>query len=257
MGEVAKISGLIIAYNEAANIVRCIKSLQGICDEVIVVDSFSTDNTKALSLEAGATVIENAFGGHIEQKNFAISQAKYAAVLSLDADEALSEELQKSILAVKQNFTADAYMFNRYNNYCGQWINHCGWYPDAKIRLLKKEKGKWGGTNPHDCIEMESKATVEKIKGNLLHYSYSTMEEHILRSMKYAKISALAMHKQNRNASFFKMVSSSCFRFTQDYFFKLGFLDGFYGLVICATNGYTSFLKYAYLRNLNQGKSID
>ena len=103
MGEVAKISGLIIAYNEAANIVRCIKSLQGICDEVIVVDSFSTDNTKALSLEAGATVIENAFGGHIEQKNFAISQAKYAAVLSLDADEALSEELQKSILAVKQN----------------------------------------------------------------------------------------------------------------------------------------------------------
>ena len=257
MGQSVQISGLIIAYNEAANITRCIQSLQGVCDEIIVVDSFSSDNTKALSIEAGATVVENHFAEHIEQKNFAIAQATYQVVLSLDADEALSAELRKSILEVKQDFAADAYLFNRYNNYCGQWINHCGWYPDAKVRLLKKDLGKWGGTNPHDCIEMQGNTIVKKIEGNLLHYSYSTMEEHILRSMKYAKISAYAMQKQNRKASLLKMVSSSLFRFTQDYFFKLGFLDGFYGLVICATNGFTSFLKYAYLRNLNQGKSIE
>jgi glycosyltransferase involved in cell wall biosynthesis len=257
MGQSVKISGLIIAYNEEVNIVRCIKSLQGICDEIIVVDSYSKDNTKILSIEAGATVIENPFDGHIEQKNFAISKASYAVVLSLDADEALSQELQKSILAVKKDFTADAYLFNRYNNYCGQWINHCGWYPDAKVRLLKKEKGAWGGTNPHDCIEMKADAVVKKLSGDLLHYSYSSMEDHIFRSMKYAKISAYAMKKQNRKSSLFKMLSSSCFRFVQDYIFKRGFLDGFYGLVICTTNAYTSFLKYAYLHNLNQGKNIE
>lgn len=257
MGQSVKISGLIIAFNEEANIVRCITSLQGICDEIIVVDSYSTDNTKKLSLEAGAIFIENTFGGHIEQKNFAISQASHSVVLSLDADEALSPELQKSILAVKKDFDADAYLFNRHNNYCGQWINHCGWYPDAKVRLLKRDMGAWSGTNPHDCIEMNAGTSIKKLDGNLLHYSFSSMEEHITRAMKYAKISAYAMQKQKRHASLFKMVSSSFFRFIQDYIFKRGFLDGFYGLVICSTSAYTSFLKYAYLRNLNQGKNIE
>ncbi len=257
MAKSVKISGLIIAYNEEKSIERCINSLLGICDEILVIDSFSTDNTKALSEACGARVIENPFGGHIEQKNYAISQAQYDVVLSLDADEALSDELKKSIAHIKNNWQADGYKFNRFTNYCGQWIKHSGWYPDTKIRLLNKNKGSWGGINPHDCIMMEPTATVKKLQGDLLHYSYSSMEEHILRSAKYAKISALAMKKQNKNSSILKMLSSSSFRFIQDYVFKLGFLDGFYGLVICLTNAHTAFLKYAYLRNLNNGKSID
>ncbi len=257
MGKEVEISGVIITYNEEANIGRCVKSLLGICDEIIVVDSFSVDKTKEIAQSLGAKVIENPFGGHIEQKNFAIDQATHRVVLSLDADEALSEELQKSIQWVKSNWEGDAYKFNRFTNYCGKWIKHCGWYPDTKIRLLDKTKGKWGGTNPHDCIEVLDPKKVKKLEGDLLHYSYSTMEEHILRSTKYAKISAYAMQKQNRKSSVVKMISSASIRFMQDYFIRLGFLDGFYGFIICYTNGYTALLKYAYLRELNAGNKIE
>ena len=178
-------------------------------------------------------------------------------MLSLDADEELSPELQKSILEVKNNWQADAYEFNRYNNYCGQWIKHCGWYPDRKIRLLEKTKGAWGGTDPHDTIILKPKFSAKKLDGDLLHYSYSSMEEHALRAVKYAKIAAKAMHKRGKKTSILQIIGSPLWRFVQDYFLRLGLLDGFYGFVICVTNAQTAFLKYAFLRDLRAGKSID
>ena len=257
MSKPIKLSGVIITYNEEKNIGRCLESLQGVCDEIVVVDSFSKDRTKEICEGFGVRFIENPFGGHIEQKNFAMKMANHDHVLSLDADEALSDELKQQVLSIKSDSQASAYRFNRFTNYCGQWIKHSGWYPDTKTRLWDRRLGRWGGTNPHDSVELNEGTRTVHLKGNLLHYSYYTMEEHVLRSAKYAKISAKAMHAQGRKASMLKMLGSTGFRFIQDYIFRLGFLDGFYGLVICGTSSHTTFLKYAYLRSLNAGKDID
>ncbi|MTI29248.1 glycosyltransferase family 2 protein, partial [Cytophagales bacterium RKSG123] len=150
-----KISAVIITYNEEKNIQRCLESLKGVVDEIVVVDSLSTDNTKKICEKFDVHFIENPFEGHIEQKNYAMGCARNDYVLSLDADEALSPKLKESILKVKENWTADFYSFNRLNNYCGQWIRHSGWYPDKKIRLWDRRKGKWGGKNPHDNVVMK------------------------------------------------------------------------------------------------------
>ena len=257
MNRSVKISGVIITYNEEKNIGRCLDSLDGVCDEIVVIDSFSTDKTKSICQGHGVRFIEHEFNGHIEQKNYAVDQAKHEIVLSLDADEALSPELKQSILRVKSNWQSKAYKFNRFTNYCGQWIKYSGWYPDTKVRLWEKEIGTWGGTNPHDSVELTQGIHATQINGNLLHYSYYTMEEHVLRSAKYAKISAQALHKQGKTASILKVVGSAGFRFLQDYLIRGGFRDGFYGLVISGTSSHTTFLKYAYLRSLNMGKEID
>ncbi|HEY9117681.1 MAG TPA: glycosyltransferase family 2 protein [Roseivirga sp.] len=257
MSRLVKISGVIITYNEERNIGRCLESLKDICDEIIVVDSFSSDDTERICKEFDVRFIQNEFKGHIQQKNFAVDQAKNDIILSLDADEALSPELTDSIRWTKNHWENSAYEFNRHTNYCGQWIKHCGWYPDTKIRLWDRKIGRWGGINPHDSVEIQSAIQPIRLKGDLLHYSYYTIEEHILRSAKYAKISAQALNQMGKKASILKMLGSSGFRFIQDYFFRLGFLDGFYGLLICATNSHSTFLKYAYLRSLNKGFPIE
>lgn len=257
MSRPIKISGVIITFNEERNIGRCIESLVDICDEIVVIDSFSTDNTKTICSAYDLKFIENPFEGHIEQKNFALDQASYDIVLSLDADEEVSQELSKSIITAKNNWTENAYSFNRFTNYCGQWIKHSGWYPDTKTRLWDRRIGRWGGTNPHDSVELKEGNKPSKLHGDLLHYSYYTMEEHVLRSTKYAKIAAKALHIQGKKASILKIVIRAGFKFVKDYIFRRGFLDGFYGLVICGTSSHTTFLKYAYLRSLNKGKSIE
>lgn len=257
MREPVKISGVIITFNEEKNIGRCLNSLIGICDEILVVDSFSTDKTKDICIKYGAKFLEHRFDGHIEQKNYAMHQAQYDIILSLDADEALSDQLRESILELKSNWKSGAYKFNRFTNYCGQWIKHSGWYPDTKIRLWDRKLGLWGGTNPHDSVELIEGIQALHLKGDMLHYSYYTMEEHVLRSAKYAKISAKALYTQGKHSSIVKMITSATFRFIKDYFVRGGFRDGFYGLIICATSSHTTFLKYAYLRNLNKGNIIE
>ena len=135
------LSAVIITYNEEKNIERCLLSLKGVVDEIVVVDSFSQDRTEAICAQYGVKFIQHAFEGHIQQKNWAITQASSPYVLSLDADEALSDELRQSILEAKNNWTAQGYFFNRLNNYCGQWIRHSGWYPDRKLRLWDARLG--------------------------------------------------------------------------------------------------------------------
>ena len=140
MSQSVHISGIVITYNEEKNISRCLSSLQGICDEILVVDSFSDDKTKEISESKGARFIQNAWKGFLDQKNFAQNCAKYDHVLQLDADEELSEELRSNIISIKANWVADGYFFNRFTNYCGKWIKHSGWYPDSKLRLYDRRK---------------------------------------------------------------------------------------------------------------------
>jgi glycosyltransferase involved in cell wall biosynthesis len=131
-----KISVVIITYNEEKDIGRCLDAVKDVADDIVVVDSFSTDRTEEICKEKGARFVQHKFEGHIQQKNWAITQARYPHVLSLDADEVVSERLQKEILKVKENWQADGYYFNRMTNYCGKWIKHCGWYPDRKIAFM-------------------------------------------------------------------------------------------------------------------------
>ena len=177
------LSAVIITFNEQRNIGRCLDSLAGVVDEVVVVDSFSTDDTEKICRAKGARFVQHAFEGHIEQKNWALAQAQYPHVLSLDADEALSETLRKSVLAAKSDGGHDGYSMNRLTNYCGQWIYHSGWYPDRKLRLFDRRKAGWGGTNPHDRVEMQAGSTVSHLSGDLLHYSYYSVGEHLERDL--------------------------------------------------------------------------
>ncbi len=247
-----QLSVVIITFNEERNIARCIASVKGVADDIVVVDSFSTDKTKEIAEANGARVVMHDFSGYIEQKNWALTQAKYPFILSLDADEALSEELKKSILEVKKNKQYDGYTMNRLANYCGKWVRHCGWYPDTKLRLLDSTQGKWGGVNPHDRYIMDKGSAVFHLKGDILHYSYYTLTDHINQVNKFTDISANALFEMGKNAGLFKIYTSPVFKFIRDYFFRLGFLDGYTGFVICRISAHAAFLKYAKLRQLNK-----
>jgi glycosyltransferase involved in cell wall biosynthesis len=250
-----KLSVVVITLNEEKNIARCLESVKDIADEIVIVDSFSTDRTEEICQAYKARFIKHEFKGHIEQKNWAIEQATHLHVLSLDADEELSERLKKSILEVKGNWKYDGYYFNRLTNYCGKWIRHTSWYPARKLRLWDKSKGKWGGVNPHDKFKLEKGATKKFLKGDLLHYSYYSINEHVAQINNFSTIVANAYFKDNKRASYFNIVFHPVWRLFRDYVIKLGFLDGFYGLVVSVNSAHETFLKYIKLRNLIREKT--
>ena len=253
MSKPVKISAVVITLNEESNIGRCLDSVRQVADEVVVVDSFSTDRTRDICSSRGVHVMQHAFEGHIEQKNYAVSRAAYDRVLSLDADEALSEELRQSILTVKQNWQADGYSFNRLTNYCGKWIRHSGWYPDTKLRLWDRRKGQWGGVNPHDRVIMDGGSRVAHIDGDLYHYSYHTIRNHIDTINNFSEIAARAAYADGRRSNLvLDIVLNPLFTFIKKYILRLGFLDGYPGFMIAVHTAYGKFLKYIKLRELNK-----
>lgn len=247
-----KLSVVVITFNEEQNIARCLDSVKKVADDIVVVDSFSKDQTKTICLEKGVRFVEHAFEGHIQQKNWAISQAKYDHVLSLDADEALDSTLKQEILKVKENFTADGYSFNRMTNYCGKWIRHGSWYPDVKLRLWNSKLGQWQGMNPHDEYKMKEDSNIKHLKGDLLHYSYYSIQGHMIQVNKFTDILAKAMHERGRKGSMFKILINPLASFIKDYLLRQGFLDGYYGLVIAIISAHATFLKYVKLRFIQQ-----
>ena len=253
MGKPVKISAVVITLNEEKNIGRCLDSLRQVADEIIVVDSYSSDQTRDICSGRGVHFMQHAFEGHIEQKNYAAYRAGHDRVLSLDADEALSEELVQSILSVKHNWQHDGYSCNRLTNYCGKWIRHSGWYPDTKLRLWDRRKGQWGGINPHDRVVMDGGSCVAHLDGDLYHYSYHTIRDHIDTINNFSEIAARAAHTDGRNASLaLDIVLNPLLTFFKKYFLKLGFLDGYPGFVIAVHTAYGKFLKYSKLRELNK-----
>ena len=247
----SRLSVVIITFNEERNIGKCLDSVKHVADEIIVVDSFSTDDTKSICESYPLKFIEHKFEGHIEQKNFALLQSQYDYVLSLDADEVLSTDLQIKISELKNEFSHDAYSFHRLTSYCGQWIRHCGWYPDSRIRLWNKNKGKWGGTNPHDMVKMNPDATVLDCKEDILHYSYHSIEQHIGQINKFSSISAEEKALKGKNVSVIvHLILYPFWIFLKTYFFKLGILDGYYGFVISVLNSHYRFLKYVKLKQI-------
>ena len=246
-----ELSVVIITFNEERNLARCLASVKELADDIVVVDSFSTDGTEKIAHENGVRFVQHAFEGHIEQKNWAITQAKYPWVLSLDADEALSGELLKAMQKVKRTQQpADGYTMARLTNYCGTWVKHGGWYPDIKLRLWDSRKGHWGGTNPHDRYELNAGTRTEKLDGDLLHYSYDSLADHLRQVNYFTDISSRALHAKDKRASWTKLLLSPVAKFMGDYIFRGGFLDGYHGFVIARISAHASFLKYAKLKQL-------
>jgi glycosyltransferase involved in cell wall biosynthesis len=244
-----RLSIVIITYNEERNLARCLDSVKEIADEIVVVDSYSTDKTVAIAENYNARVIKHPFIGYGEQKNFATQQASNDWVLSLDADETLTPELQHSIMEVKMDPAFPVYQMSRLTNYCGKWIKYCGWYPDKQTRLYKRTKGKWEEPKVHEYWRLDNdKEQGGTLKGDILHYSFRTINEHLKKIEKYSELAARESVENGKTATLFKIFFSPKWHFINEFIFQLGFLDGFYGYTICRLSVYATFLKYSKIR---------
>ncbi len=242
-----KLSIVIICFNEENNIGRCIDSVKSVADEIVILDSFSTDQTVRIATEKGAIVKQQAFNGYIEKKNDALALASHHYVLSLDADEALDQILRDSILKEKEHFSAAAYRMNRCTSYCGQFIRHGSWYPDRKLRLFDKRIAHWGGTNPHDKIELNQEVDIHQLKGDILHYAYQSVDDHAAQNNKLSTMAANALFKKGKRTRVINILANPFWAFIQSYLVRAGFRDGFFGLVIAIQIAHITFLKHVKL----------
>ena len=244
-----KISLVIITKNEEKNIQRCLESAKCVANEIVVIDSFSTDKTQEICAQYGVRFIQKEWMGYSETKNYGNKIAKYEWILSLDADEALSPKLKKTILKEKRNYSAEAYTFNRLTNYCGKWIRYCGWYPDPKMRLWKKSLGRWKG-DIHESVKFEKEVKHGKLPGDILHFSISSIFQHIEQINKFSEIYAQSAFDKGKPSKLWSLYAKPIERFVITYFLKRGILDGYYGFLISILTAHSIFLRHIKLRQL-------
>jgi glycosyltransferase involved in cell wall biosynthesis len=251
-----RISAVIITLNEEKNILRCLNSLKDGVDEIVVVDSGSSDDTVKIVQKFGAVVFEAEWKGYGGTKNFGNLSAKYDYILSIDADEELSDELKKSIINIKSDLK-DSYCFNRLTNYCGKWIYHCGWYPDKKIRIFNRLEAKWSKDTVHESLMFNLPVQTKQLQGNLLHYPFNSISEHLQRVDSYSEKAALDLAQKNIKFVLPSLLIKPILKFIQSYFIKLGFLDGFHGFCISGISAFDLFFRYAKLYQLQLDKKFD
>jgi len=248
-----QLSVVIITFNEEACIERCICSVKDVADEILVLDSFSTDRTEEICRTHGVRFVQHPFEGYIEQKNRAWELAGGTYLLSLDADEALSNELLLSIQKEKKKgFPFDAYTMNRMTSIGEKWIRYGSWYPDRKLRLAKKELTAWGGVNPHDKLILKNEVKTKHLNGDILHDSFKSMQDFRQQGERFSKIAGEAMHKNGKKSSFIKIYISPIVAFLKSYLFKRGFLDGKAGFLIAKEIARQTKMKYVKLRGLRE-----
>ena len=247
-----KLSAVIITFNEEKNIERCLDSLIDVVDDIVVVDSFSTDQTPALCAQYKVNFVQRPWLGYAAAKNHANAIAKYDFLLSIDADEALSAELKEAIIKIKSDMRLDAYYISRLTNYCGKWIKHCGWYPEYKIRLWNRTCGEWRGVI-HESLIFHNTVRSGTLKGDLLHYSFYSISDHIHTADKFSEIAAEEKVKEGFRVNIiWHLILNPLFTFFQKYILKRGFLDGYYGFVISIISAFSNFLKYAKIKQKSQ-----
>jgi len=246
-----KISATIITFNEESNIKAACESVAW-ADEVVVVDSNSTDRTRELAEACGARVITNAWPGFGAQKQFAVDQATHEWIFSLDADERVSNELRNSIQSLKE--LADGYEVSRRTYYQGRWIRGGGWYPDRQLRLFKKSRGRWKQRHIHESVTMDPGARVERLQGDLLHYtSEGAAHHHRMIGERYAPLAALQMFEEGRRTSVFGVASAGPAAFVRSLILKGGLRDGFAGFTIASFAAHHAFLKHLMLWEKQRG----
>jgi glycosyltransferase involved in cell wall biosynthesis len=244
------VSVCIITKDEERNLPECLASVAW-ADEILVVDSGSTDRTREIAVAAGARVVLREFPGHIEQKNFAVGQAKHDWVLGIDADERLTPALSASVQrALGATDGKAGFECARLTFHCGHPIRHGGWYPDRKLRLFDRRRGTWGGRNPHDHVQVDG--PVGRLEGDLLHHSYRSLSQHLAQIDFFTTIVAREKHGRGVRGSLLRMALHPPWKFLRMFVLKGGFLDGTQGFVVAVLGAYYVFLKYAKLRELER-----
>jgi glycosyltransferase involved in cell wall biosynthesis len=244
-----KITATIITLNEERNIARAMESLR-CCDQILVLDSGSVDRTVELAAKLGATVVEQSWPGYATQKNRAAEQAAHDWILSLDADEALSEALEGEIWSLKKHGpVCDAYTMPRLANYMGRWILHSGWYPDRKVRLYNRNKAKWVGDFVHESVQVDGH--VGHLESNLLHFTCDSLSEHLRTMDRYTTLAAEELVSRKARIGLGRLIVDPAWTFLRSYFLQRGFLDGLEGLTIAYMAAIYTFLKYAKARNMS------
>ena len=239
---------IVITLNEEENIARCLRSVQW-ADEIIVVDSGSTDQTKEIAVQLSAKVLLHAWEGYGQQKNWAMKQSKNSWILFLDADEEVSAELAKEI----QDFVsrADAHRLQgarlpRKTWYLGRWILYGGWYPNALVRLAKKDSAQW--TEPAVHEELKVSGEVQQLQYDLYHYTFADVGDQVQTNIRFSRLGAQKARALGEKGSIFKILVKPIFKFLETYVWKRGFLDGLPGFVISVNASHSIFMKYVELR---------
>lgn len=250
-----KISAVIIAGNEEANIADAIRSVD-FADEVIVVDSESTDRTREIAESLKARVIVRPWPGFSEQKQFGVDAAHHDWIFSLDADERVSPELRKEIEKIAASpDRADGYRIPRLSYYMGRAIRYSGWYPDWQLRFFDKRKGRWNGAIIHESVRMDDDAKVEKLSGEIVHHTVEgSLHHHRMIGERYAPLAARQMFERGQRTSVLKIATAGWMAFFSSYILKAGFLDGLAGFCIARFAGHHAFLKHLRLWELQNGK---
>ncbi len=247
-----KISATIIVRNEERNIARVIESLR-CCDEILVLDSGSTDRTMEIAAKLGARVVESSWHGYAAQKNIAAELAANDWILALDADESLSEALEAEIWHIKKEGPRyDGYTMPRMAQYLGRWILHSGWYPDRKVRLFDRRKAKWIGQYVHESVVVQGR--VGHLQSNLLHYTCSSLSEHLRSMDRYTTLAAEGLIAQKEKITFAKILFNPPWTFFRTYVLKQGFLDGLEGLTIAYMAAFYNFVKYTKATSMKPGR---
>jgi glycosyltransferase involved in cell wall biosynthesis len=249
------ISGCVIARDDAARIERCLASLAWTDETVVVIDERSRDETEPLARRAGARVLRHAYQGNLEQKNFALDQLKTDWVVALDADEALSPELSARLrerLAGDPE-ELDGIELNRVTRHLGRWLRHGDFHPDWQLRVFRRSRGRWAGSNPHGRVRVAGR--VERLAGDLEHASYSGLADQLERVQEYSRVEAEELHRRGRRARISDLCLRPPARFLRAYLLKAGFLDGMPGFLIAAITAFHVFLKYAKLWELTRASA--
>lgn len=239
------ISGVVITFNEEKKIARCIESMIGVVEEIVVLDSFSTDSTRQICEHYGVRFFQQKFSGYGKQKNDAVDLAKYDYILSLDADEVLSDELRDELIALKKSDSVEkAYYLRRRNFYRDHFVRFCGWYPDLKLRLFDRRFLRWNLNGVHETVQLPEGVKCPILKSDFFHYTYDSYQQHLSSAMKFASISAKQRCEKGMKPSMALAILKSVFRFFKTFFLKLGFLDGKYGFLISWVSAKYAFHKY-------------
>lgn len=246
------LSLVIITYNEESNLHRCLSSASPLVDEIIVIDSGSTDQTVEIANSFGAKVVQRPFIGFRDQKQFAVDQASHDYILALDADEVIPPQLAASIQAVRKNWTMPAYSFSRLHFYGNQPIHYGGWNPNRIVRLFDRRVCAYGEASIHEYIEVPSDQSVGYLEGKLTHYAYRDVTQLLDKQNRYSSQAAEELHQKGKSGSLGRILVKPAFRWLKEYLFRLGFLDGFNGFLIAWASAQYVFLREVKLRELTK-----